>query len=99
MTSIPYRWDDDVEADRAWRQEMARCSIEVGDVLAAIDDLIAREPGPEKHPLYSLVAHALDRTTMPGTSEALATRYGRFIDQAIAPLVEPRLAEPSGWEA
>jgi hypothetical protein len=62
----------------------------VGDVLAQVDDLIAREPDPTKHPYYSLVAFLLDRQ--------LAVHGGAFWDawkvvacQAIDRLVEARL--------
>jgi hypothetical protein len=89
--------DDD--ADRQWqREQMALKALDIGDILAEVDDLIAQEPDPEKHPLYSLVAHALDHTTMPGTGTALQERYGRLIDHAIARLVEQRLADATCWE-
>jgi hypothetical protein len=101
MSTIHYPDDFDVDyhADLQWqRQQMALKSLEPGDVLAEVDDLLAAEPDPENHPLYSLVTHALGQTTMPGTAEGLMSRYGRLIDHAIERLVEQRLANPSRWE-
>jgi hypothetical protein len=36
--------------------------LDVGDVLAQVDDLIAREPDPKAHPFYGLVRWLLDHT-------------------------------------
>ena len=72
------------------RRRRALTALEVGDVLAQVDDLIAREPDPQKHPCYGLVAFLLDRQ--------LAVHGGEFWDawkqlalQAIDRLVEARL--------
>jgi hypothetical protein len=57
MSTIHYPEDFDVDyhADLQWqRQQMALKSLEPGDVLAAVDDLLASEPDPERHPFYSL---------------------------------------------
>jgi hypothetical protein len=99
--SIPYPSDFEIdhEADRQWqRAQAALRTLEIGDVLAEVDDLIAQEPDPAKHPLYSLVAHALDRTTMAGTGTALQLRYAKLVDYAIERLVEQKLADVSAWE-
>jgi hypothetical protein len=97
--SMPYQWPDDPEADRQWqREQMALRSLSISDVLAEVDDLIAQEPDEQQHPLYSLAAHTLNRTTIPGTGEALQTTYGRLIDYAIERLVEQKLADPTAWE-
>jgi hypothetical protein len=101
MSNVHYPddYDLDYHADLQWRrQQMALTSLDVGDVLAEVDDLIAAEPDPEHHPLYSLVAHALDRTTQPGSAERLQSRLHRFIDHAIERLVEQRLSDPHAWE-
>ena len=61
---IPYPSDFDVnyhEAIQQQRVERARRLIDVGDVLAKLDDLVAAEPDPAKHPCYSLVLFFLDR--------------------------------------
>jgi hypothetical protein len=101
MSTLHYPDDFDVDyhADLQWqRQQMALKTLEIGDVLAAVEDLIAQEPDPEKHPFYSLAAYALDRARQPGSPEGLMARYRRLIDHAIARLVEQRLANPSHWE-
>jgi hypothetical protein len=95
----PDDFDVDYHADLRWQRErMALQSLAIGDVLAEVDSLIAREPDPEQHPLYSLVAHALDRHVMPGTGQSLQTRYGKLIDHTIERLVEQKLADPTAWE-
>jgi hypothetical protein len=89
----------DSHADLQWRrQQMALKTLEPGDVLAEVDDLLASEPDPAHHPLYSLAAHALDRTTMPGRAESLHARLRRLIDHAIKQLVAQKLADPHAWE-
>jgi hypothetical protein len=72
------------------RRRRALTALDVGDVLAQVDDLVASEPDPTKHPCYGLVAFLLDRQ--------LAVHGGEFWDawkalalQAIDRLVEARL--------
>jgi hypothetical protein len=90
--------DLDDAADVAWfREQAALRSLSIGDILAEVDDLIAQEPDEQGHPLFALVANALDKRIMPGTAESLQTRYGRLIDAAIERLVEARLGS-TGWE-
>jgi hypothetical protein len=96
---FPDDFDIDYHADLQWqRQQMALQSLSISDVLAAVDDLIAAEPDEHKHPLFSLVANALDTRVTAGTGESLQVRYGRLIDHAIERLVEQRLADPTAWE-
>jgi hypothetical protein len=96
---FPDDFDVDYHADLQWpRQEAALKSLTISEVLAEVDGLIAQTADEQKHPLYSLVAHALDRTTMPGTAEGLMARYGRLLDLAIERLVEQKLADPTAWE-
>jgi hypothetical protein len=91
--------DIDEAADLAWHQEqMALQSLSISDILAEVDDLIAAEPNEQRHPLFSLVANALDTRIMAGTPEALQARYGKLIDHAIERLVAQRLADPTCWE-
>jgi hypothetical protein len=91
--------DIDEAADLEWhRQQLALQSLNISDILAEVDDLIAAEPDEQRHPLFSLVANALDRRIMPGTGESLQTRYGKLIDHAIETLVEQRLADSTCWE-
>ena len=99
MSTLPYQWPDDPEADRQWqREQMALRSLRISDVLSELDSLIAAEADEHRHPLYSLAAHTLDRTTMPGPAEGLWTRFTALVDHAIERLVEQRLADPTSWE-
>jgi hypothetical protein len=90
---IPYPPDFEVNhaaAHHEERRQRALRALDVGDVLAHTDDLVASEPDPTKHPCYGLVAFLLDRQ--------LAVHGGAFWDawkqvalQAIDRLVEARL--------
>jgi len=90
---IPYASEFEMDYAAAHQEERRRRalkSLDVGDVLAQVDDLIAREPDPTKHPCYGLVAFLLDRQ--------LAVHGGEFWDawkqvalQAIDQLVEAHL--------
>jgi hypothetical protein len=90
---LPYPPDFDIDHTAAHHEERRRRalqSLDVGDVLAQVDDLVASELDPTKHPCYGLVAFLLDRQ--------LAVHGGEFWDawkalacQAINQLVEARL--------
>jgi hypothetical protein len=90
---IPYPHDFDIDHAAAHHEERRRRALkalDVGDVLAKVDDLIASEPDPTKHPCFPLVNWLLDRQ--------LAVHGGEFWDawkalalQAIDQLVEARL--------
>jgi hypothetical protein len=96
---VPSPDDIDYHADLQWhRQQRALQSLSISDILAEVDSLIAAEPDEQKHPIFSLVAHALGRTTMPGTAESLQGRFGKLIDVAIEKLIEATLADPTAWE-
>jgi hypothetical protein len=91
--------DIDDAADVFWfREQQALRSLSISDILTEVDSLIASEPDEQRHPLFSLVANALDRRIMPGTGESLQIRYGKLIDQAIEHLVEQALSDSSRWE-
>jgi hypothetical protein len=47
------------------RRRRAFKALEIGDVLAEVDNLIAAEPDPWKHPCAALVAWLLDRQLTP----------------------------------
>jgi hypothetical protein len=97
--SIPSVWPDDHEADRQWRRrQLALTSLDPGDVLAEVDNLIAQEADPARHPLYGLVAYLLDQTNSPGSPQGLYERCKRLAGHAIARLVEQKLADPAAWE-
>jgi hypothetical protein len=44
------------------RRRRILASLDVGDVLAQVDDLISQEVDPTAHPLYGLAAWLLDHT-------------------------------------
>jgi hypothetical protein len=90
---IPYPHDFEINHDASRHEERRRRalqSIDVSDVLAQLDDVIASEPDPTKHPCFPLVNWLLDRQ--------LAVHGGEFWDawkalacQAIDRLVDERL--------
>jgi hypothetical protein len=93
VSNIPYPPDFEIDYHAAHHEERRRRALRalhVGDVLAELDDLIAAEPDPAKHPCHGLVAFLLDRQA--------AVDGGAFWDQwkqlawtAIDRLVEARL--------
>ncbi len=62
-------YHSDIQAQRVAR---ARKRIFPGEVLEKIDEAIASEPDPRKHPLYHLVEFLLDRE--------VAVHGGEFFD-------------------
>ena len=71
--NVPAPEEHDYHADLCQqRRRRALQSLDVGDVLAQVDDLIASEPDPRQHPCYGLVAFLLDRQ--------LAVHGGEFWD-------------------
>jgi hypothetical protein len=90
---IPYPSDFEIDHAAAHHEERRRRalkSLDVGDVLAQVDALIASEPDPTKHPCFPVVNWLLDRQ--------LAVHGGEFWDawrtlcqQAIDRLVDARL--------
>ena len=93
MRHIPYPHDFEIDHTAAHHEERRRLvlqALDVGDVLAQVDDLLAQEPDPTKHPCFPLVNWLLDRQ--------LAVHGGEFWDawkalasQAIERLIEARL--------
>jgi hypothetical protein len=81
---------DPAAARHEERRRRALRALDVGDVLAQVDDRLARAPAPTQHPCVPLVNGLLDRQ--------LAVHGGAFWDawpqvalQAIDRLVEARL--------
>jgi hypothetical protein len=72
------------------RRRRALQSLDVGDVLAQIDDLISQEVDPKAHPLYGLAAWLLDHTYACDGGE-LFDRCKALCLDAIDRLVEARL--------
>ena len=90
---LPYPSDFEIDPAAAHHEERRRRALkalDVGDVLAQVDALIARESNPTKHPCFPVVNWLLDRQ--------LAVHGGEFWDgwrtlcqQAIDRLVDARL--------
>jgi hypothetical protein len=90
---LPYPSDFEIDHAAAHLEERRRRalqSLDVGDVLAQVDDLIAREPDPQKHPCFAVANWLLDRQgRVDGGAFWLAWQV--LVDQAIERLVEARL--------
>jgi hypothetical protein len=90
---IPYPPDFEVNHPAAHQEERRRRalqSLDVGDVLAQVDDLIAREPDPTKHPCFAVANWLLDRQGRVDGG-AFWLQWQVLVDQAIQRLVEARL--------
>jgi hypothetical protein len=90
---LPYPPDFEVDPAAARHEERRRRALralDVGDVLAQVDDLLASEPDPTKHPCYGLVAFLLDRQLAVHGGE-LWDAWKALACQAIDQLVEARL--------
>jgi hypothetical protein len=93
---IPYPSDFDTNHAAAHHEERRRRalqSLEVGDVLSVIDDLISQEPDPKAHPCFALAAWLLDKRLEPGDGGVFWDAWKRLAHQAIDRLVEARLQE------
>jgi hypothetical protein len=82
---------DYAAAHQEERRRWAFKSLDVGDVLAEVDDLIASEPDPAQHPCAALVAWLLDKQQTPLDGGALYDRWKALCLQAIDRLMEQRL--------
>jgi hypothetical protein len=72
------------------RRRRALQSLEVGDVLAQVDDLIRQEPDPTKHPCFAIANWLLDRQGRVDGG-AFWLQWQVLVDQAIERLIEARL--------
>jgi hypothetical protein len=93
MSSIPYPSDFDIDHAAAHQEERRRRalkSLDVGDVLATVDDLIRQEVDPKAHPIHGLAAWLLDHTYACDGGE-LFDRCKALCLTAIDQLVEARL--------
>jgi hypothetical protein len=91
---IPYPSDFEIDHAAAHQEERRRRalqSLDVGDVLSVIADLISQEPAPEKHPCFAMVAWMLDQRLEPGHGGAFWDAWKVLAWQAIDRLVEARL--------
>jgi hypothetical protein len=93
MSNIPYPPDFEIDyhsAHHEERRQRALKALTVSDVLSELDDLIAAEPDPAKHPAFGLVAFLLDRQTAVDGG-ALYDHLRHLAWTAIDRLVEARL--------
>jgi hypothetical protein len=72
------------------RRRRVMQSLDVGDVLAQVDALIAREPDPQKHPCFAVANWLLDRQGRVDGG-AFWLQWQVLVDQAIEQLLEARL--------
>ena len=102
MSSLPYPPHHDIDAQAELHEaRYARVlkTLSPGEVLATVDDLVAQVVDPRHHPLYALVSQCLSygttlsSGTRPYVSEMVGALYEPLIDQAIARLLEERLAD------
>jgi hypothetical protein len=90
---LPYPSDFDTDHAAAIHEERHRRvmqSLDVGDVLAQVDDLIAREPDPAKHPCFAVANWLLDRQGWVDGG-AFWLQWQVLVARAIEQLVEARL--------
>jgi hypothetical protein len=107
QSQLPYptSHDDDLDAERAdQRYARALQRITVDEVLAGVDDLIASERDPRKHPLYHLARHVLRHGGFrrSGQRAHMADHLGmvfeNLIEEAIERLVQEELSSGVSWE-
>ena len=107
MSSLRYPVSHDIDSQAELndeRYERALKALSPSDVLATVDDLVAQILNARDHPLYALVVHCLRYGTTkssgkrPYVSEMVGASYEPLIDEAIARLVEEKLADFSAWE-
>jgi hypothetical protein len=107
VTSLPYPVSYDIDTPAEFndeRYERALKALNPSDVHATVDELVAQMPNPHDHPLGALVVHCLQYGTTksggkrPYVSEMVGASYEPLIDEAIARLVEEKLADFSAWE-
>jgi hypothetical protein len=90
---IPYPPDFEVNQTAALHEERRRRalqSLDVGDVIATVEDALATEPDPAKHPLFPVVNWLLDRQGRVDGG-AFWLQWQVLVDHAIEQLLEARL--------
>jgi hypothetical protein len=90
---IPYPSDftiDHTAAIHGERRRRALASLDAGDVLSVLDDLIAQESDPKAHPCFGLVNWLLDRQ-LSVDGGAFWGQWKALACQAIDRLVDDRL--------
>jgi hypothetical protein len=92
---IPYPSDFEFNHTAAIHEERRRRALKTldpDDVLAVIEDLLASEPDPAKHPLYPMVLWLLDQALTPGSGGDFWDAWKRLACQAIDRLVDEALS-------
>jgi hypothetical protein len=90
---LPYPSDFDTDHTAAIHEERRRRalqSLDPGDVIATVEDMLASEADPATHPLFPVVNWLLDRQGRVDGS-AFWLQWQVLVDQAIDRLVETRL--------
>jgi hypothetical protein len=87
----------DTDERRAEAAEAIRRALDVDDVLAEVDDLLADLRGP-KHPLYALTAYCVHHGTTQQTGKApwMAENVGVALEPYIAQAIERLVARALG---
>jgi hypothetical protein len=88
---VPTPDDHDYHADLfQQRRRLALQSLDVGDVITSVEDVLAQEPDPTKHPLFPVANWLLDRQGRVDGG-AFWLQWQVLVDQAIERLIEARL--------
>jgi hypothetical protein len=91
---LPYPPDFEIDHAAAHQEERRRRalqSLDVGDVIATVEDALAQEPDPQQHPLFPVVNRLLDRQGRVDGG-AFWLQWQVLVDQAIQRLVAEALA-------
>ncbi len=82
--NIPEADQIDYHADlQVQRVEKAKKLIDVGDVLAVVDGMVAAESDPTKHPLYKMVAWHLEKCLTPLDGAEFFDTFNRLVMVAV----------------
>jgi hypothetical protein len=89
--NVPQADEINYHEDLAWqRRQRVLKALDVSDVLAEVDDLVAQEVDPRQHPCYSLAAFLLDQQQACDGGQ-LYDRWRALCLAAIDRLIEQRL--------
>jgi hypothetical protein len=105
MSSLPYPPNFDQNFDEVLHAErFARAvrMIDPGDVITAVEAMVAQITDPDRHPLAGVVRYYLssggpDTGRLPWNMDALAAAYDGLIKQALGRLIEEKLADFGAW--
>jgi hypothetical protein len=90
---IPYPHDFDIDhaaAAHEERRRRARQSLDVGDVIATVEEALASASDPTTHPLYPVANWLLDRQGRVDGG-AFWLQWQVLVDHAIERLIDARL--------